>query len=184
MTHRCRLIAAATLAALTGCASSRPAPSDPEPPAATSSEGTQARLHDIEICVDTLEADAELRAILAACNGLWLSAKCRTAWTSSLSENPGIRGEYVMRSCADAYCDQQTEDLLLCTAPREQVDLLDPDVDWLDAWATFNGVVLNADLGLEPDDPRGGLIARRLLQLVASAGAIDSTTDATDVDET
>jgi hypothetical protein len=139
-------------------------------PASGSADAEESkRAPDIRSCAASFEESESLSTHVESCRYLWVEPGCRQAWKEALHNPPGNRGEYVIQKCASAYCPELPSPRpALCT--RDDLagaDLLDEEPDWLELWTRFNGVVLNRDLELEPDDQAGAMIARRLLQQVA-----------------
>mgnify|MGYP006197283137 FL=1 len=134
------------------------------------------RRADIEACTrvmreaERLPDEERVAGIVEACKNLWINPDCRDAWSDALSQPPEVRGESVIRRCAAAECPTLDVTVELCQQDLAGVNLLDPAPDWSALWKEFNRVVLARDLGLQPDDTVGAIIAMRLLQLVAISG--------------
>lgn len=177
MSHRRRarwLLATGLLLAACRTGGGEPEPQRP---------GPEERRQDIEACVEGLAGPDGVQDDVRACDDLWLDERCRDSWTAALSLELGERGEYVIRECMSGYCPEAAPPRpQLCEHDPDTIDLLDDEPDWMALWSDFNAVVLSRDLNLDRGDERGALIARRLLQLIATS-VHDAERDADDESE-
>lgn len=133
---------------------SQPAPDEAEKP----------RVDVVRLCAEKIkgyqEGATKKADALDVCADMWKEPACREAWTADAED----KTNHVMRTCAAAYCDDNSP-WQLCKIPPNEIDIFNDYHDWFALWRAFNHDVLRNDLQTEETGVVGDVAVALLMTL-------------------